>query len=776
MRPLRLMTALFVFVLLLSTAPLVADTWTGEASFSAGDLLLGKSGGFDVVKMTESDHLSVVGGPSLPCVQVNVALPDGSTVWSIRSLSAKYTELDGTFDVMPCARPRRISNPAIGIPYIKDAAIYGTDAFYPDKVAEQVGTSWDIAGQEFVTLRLYPVQYNPVTGKIRIATSINYEVSYDVNPAFTRKTYNFSERTRAETEKKIRRMAVNDEVLTPIPAWTGPATRSLAPGDYEHVVITTATYQNSFDGLMDYYTSIGVPSTLVTTDWIYSNYSGSNVEKIRAFVIDAHADWGSIYFLIGGDQDKVPCQFSMVNGENIPNDTFFADYDGDWKCEVYLGRAPITSTSEAAEFVSRTLDYMTNPPSGFGDEVFLMGFDLDSVSRGEGLMNYIIDRWLPTGLALSKEYDSESGGHESDVKGYINAGQNLTAHCDHCNTTIVGVGTHHHGSTISNSECDSFNNGSRRGLLNTLGCWPGAIDRACWGEVFVKNTGGGGVGFVGNTRYGWYMPGSFPESYSGRYLQKFFKVIWQEEYNNYHAGEAVGECKNDYYPTGGTYQYIFTEITLLGDPAVPLWTDVPQNPTVAFDGTIDPGFQCFTVNVSSGGTAVDGALVCLKMGTDIYERKLTNSAGNADIVINPLGSGTLDVTVTGPNILLYNGSCTVNGGTIPDLAVTLVLDKAEYSWKDSIFQDLAVANSTGSNQNTKLWLNITLPNSSTYPGSGYLSSSPWPLTVPANDILTGTLSTTVPPGTPTGSYVFNAFIGPDPGIVDEDHKPFEVVN
>ena len=604
----RIIVRTVVFSVLLSTLASLAfaSSFTGEAVFSPRDLVFARKAGFDVLTLKDADPVALPGRPMLPAVEVDVALPRGAVVSGVRLLDARFVEIGGTFDVIPCPRPRRIDNPPLGNPFIKDAATYGRNAFFPEKAVEEAGT-WNLAGQEFVTVRLFPVGYNPVSGKVRLAEFLSYEVFYDVDPGRSARTYNFSPRVRALYRDMLRQRAVNPGAVS-IPAGTGGGGRSLPPGDYEYVVVTNTAFENAFDPLVKYYTRIGIPAKVVTTSWIAANYSGGSLEEqIRAFIADANAAWGTIYVLIGGDTGQVPCRAVSPDGDDMPNDTYYADYDGDWKIEVYVGRAPADSTAEIDTFVSKILAYMVTPPAGFGDEVFMMGFDLDSSTPSEELMKYIHDNYMPSWADYDSEYDSEPGSHLDDCRNYMNSGHSVTNHSDHSGTDCVGIGYINHGTLFFNGDAASFTNGGRTGVFYTLGCWPGNYAaQDCFGEELVKNPGGGAVAFVGNSRYGWYVVGS-NNYYSSKYDKKFFKALWVG--NHYRVGETLGESKNDAFPKDSLERYVFTELNLQGDPAMPLWTLVPGDYTCTFDKTIGTGPQSFTVNVKAVRPASPSAWV-----------------------------------------------------------------------------------------------------------------------------------------------------------------------
>jgi len=166
------------------------------------------------------------------------------------------------------------------------------------------------------------------------------------------------------------------------------------------------------------------------------------------------------------------------------------------------------------------------------------------------------------------------------------------------------------------------------------------------------------ITFTGNTRSGWYNPGSV-STLSHLYEKKWWQALFQN--NHYLVGATLSSSLNSFYPTDKTYKYIYKELNLLGDPGLHLWTLNPTTMTVTHDSTILPGSQNFTVNVKSG-LNLEGALVCVMQDPDVYAYGTTNSSGNAVLSIAPAGGGSMTVTVTAQNKKYYQGSVTVSGG------------------------------------------------------------------------------------------------------------------
>jgi hypothetical protein len=200
-----------------------------------------------------------------------------------------------------------------------------------------------------------------------------------------------------------------------------------------------------------------------------------------------------------------------------------------------------------------------------------------------------------------------------------------------------------------------------------MGCDPAAYDVSdCIAEHFVQNTNGGGIAFIGNSRYGWYEYYTY-DTLSMGYDIHFFKSLFQE--NLYHLGAAFSDHKNDgyqEYPGDEYYQYCYTELTLLGDPELPVWTENPSTFVVDHPQEIPLGSSSFTVHVeTTSGSNVENAYVCLWKGDEIYERGFTNAGGNVTFTITPETGGSMSVTVTKQNSLPSETTAQVTEGNLP---------------------------------------------------------------------------------------------------------------
>lgn len=473
----------------------------------------------------------------------------------------------------------------------------------------------------------------------------------------------------------LHRMVTNPEdvKLAHAPASLAPSgVRGVAPGEYEYVIITQTDWVDDFQPLADWRTKQGMPATIVTTDWIYNEggYAGAELKQIRAFVADAHTTWGATYFLLGGDTDLFPYHVHPITvpghgTDDIANYTYYADYDEDWICEVHLGNASVRSAAQISAFVEKVFTYEKNPPlTDYATHAAFFAFDIHwcGDAHGESFKeDYITGPHLPPSWTLSTEYDSEPGTHKADVLAYLSQGHHLVNHFDHCNSEVMGVGWICHSELMLISDVAALTNGGRPSILFSIGCHPCYFPAtACIGEVFMQHTNGGTVAFIGNTGIAWEGPAYDPDKYSLGQDRLFYRNLF--DYGIERLGENFTILKNDEYDPYdplNLHQYAFTQLHLLGDPGMPVWTADPQGLTVSHDDSVNAGQPCsFSVEVSNTGGPLDGATVCLWKEGEVYEVAQTVS-GAAIFELPAMTDGVLYVTTVLHDYLPYEGQALV---------------------------------------------------------------------------------------------------------------------
>jgi hypothetical protein len=188
----------------------------------------------------------------------------------------------------------------------------------------------------------------------------------------------------------------------------------------------------------------------------------------------------------------------------------------------------------------------------------------------------------------------------------------------------------------------------------------------CIAEHFViYNSNQAGVAFTGNTRDGWYYVG-YPESLSAQLDRDWWKAVFLNSQDN--LGKAIIWSKHQFGTGANIRKHCEWTFNLLGEPAMPIWTDTPDSFDVTHPSELLIGSSSFTVHVEKvGGGNIQDAYVCLWKDDEVYLRDYTNY--NGDVTFNPSPStgGILYVTVTKHNYLPYEGSAQVSYDSPPEI-------------------------------------------------------------------------------------------------------------
>ena len=677
---------LFIFVLTAVTALMMyqgayaAQETAVTLNFEKDQFIIDQLAGYDRLRLKEGSISGQAGEPAMPALQIRVAIPSGSRATDIIVRPVDSQVIPGTYRIYPGQRPARLDGsppPPFTEP---DPEIYGSNELYPAQPASLTGQT-DLAGQQMAVVTVSPMQVVPATGELILHRELDITVLSEPGFISEERYAKFTAKNRSHYEQMVRGMVVNPEDVFLQPALTAPS-KSLPSGDFDHVIITSSSYTSYFDDLVEWHNKRGLRDTVVTTTYIYGNYSGSNnQQKIRNFIIDARSTWGTMYFLLGGEDDTVPFKYQTYYGESIPSDNYYADYDDDWTWEVYVGRLSGSSSTQFSTAIDKIINYEKNPPtSNFAEDVLLIGMDLTLASEppyytltaAEDLKE-TIDGYIPWGFNVTKVYDSHGGDHEANTISALNAGQNLVNHADHSNNNIMGLGYLNHGSwALYNSDVDALTNNGQPCNLVTMGCWANDMTYSDGiGEHFViYNPNRAGVSFTGNTRSGWFYVG-YTEYLSCQLDRDWWRGLFN--YDQYLLGHTLAWAKHqfdeDSDPDVGPY--CEWTLCLLGDPAMPLWTEDPSSLTVTHPGSLPTGSSSFLVHVESGGSDVASAYVCLWKQGDVFLTGITNGSGDVTFTPSPGATGTMYVTVTKHNYVPYEGSATVvTGGSDPSITVS----------------------------------------------------------------------------------------------------------
>lgn len=431
--------------------------------------------------------------------------------------------------------------------------------------------------------------------------------------------------------------------------------------------------------------------------WVVLGGDDSVVPTRMAYIPDGYGDSGS-------DGSYVPADsyYGDLNGTgHTPydwdgdNDGLYGEYsaDGiDLSMEAYVGRFSATSSSAMTSLVNNILNYEKSPPNGtwFKRAVLAGAYSnydtsttgnnttdearLKEAIRGDFIPNSTYDAYTlyEGGGIWPSTYSSNASLTTSNLISAIDTGAFMVNLAGHGSNTGIyrriwssddGDGVCESGEyydTSYYSTSASQNNGGKKPLFYNDACNNGNFDSTwCLTEDILRDVG---IGAVGAGRVSWYAVGWTKGTDGGWYNQGHDYRFWEQFFaGNYQPGKALALSHSDYISDKTVHNRQvwknLVQYNLMGDPEIPVWTQVPSNFTVTYSDPIPtPGNYQFTI--TDGSNPVSGARVTLMDGSTFWGTSVSDSSGKATMNL-PQMTASMTLTVTKHNFNPYIRTVTV---------------------------------------------------------------------------------------------------------------------
>ncbi len=666
-----ILTMIFVFSL------------TYDFSFEQSDLTITKIGEYDFLQLKNCDYIHETGNPELPLKSFSFSIPYNAHITNVYIDNTNIQKINGTYSIYPAQKAVPISY-KINNDFQINNIIYSTNEIYPNNPIISYSTG-SIAGYKIVNVLLSPIQYNPVTEEIYLINNGTIHIEYDFQSPKTNIPY----LPEDQAIKRISNIVLNDyDINKNAPIRNAFNKGILLDSDtIEYVIITSSTFDTIFERLAEWKTQKGTPACVVTTDWIYANYSGTDhAEQVRNFIIDANSTWNTIYVLLGGqcdyenNEEIVPRRdvYYTSSGagyysdeDTIPSDLYYSDLDGDWNADgdaiwgekydnvdlysdIYVGRAPVKTIEQAQGFVNKVFTYEKTPYYGYEKKLMLSSGVLWDTYEGDTIYQNTIANMVPADWTVTKLYEKYGNLSHTAFIDSIEKGYGLGHLVGHGNEYAIYTTNASYWNYV---DADTMTNMPKVGIFNSIACFVGALDEVqngdSYAELLVNNPNGGAYATIMNTRYGWgYPPSIGPSEIIDT---NFYHDIYKN--NEYILGQVHAYSKDAYVPYASWNSievWCIYELTLFGDPETDIWTDNPDTMTISCDDSIPIGSYSMTLNITdkNTGTPLDNAKVCISdPSQSIYYTGYTNTSGNVTITVSSSFPETLLIIATKHNYI-----------------------------------------------------------------------------------------------------------------------------
>ncbi|MBQ6062053.1 MAG: hypothetical protein IJK87_00295 [Prevotella sp.] len=497
---------------------------------------------------------------------------------------------------------------------------------------------------------------------ITLNDSTNNEISYFIKDDLT--------------EQLVRENVVNPEdmalYLEMLPSLTEPNETPVNRESYDYIIVTNETLKPSFARLVEWKTTKGVKTKIITLEEIlgkYENTTFSTPYKIKLTLYneftkklnnkDGHA---LQYVLLGGDDSVIPTQYCqgsyygrdslgrriLVTKSNIPTDLYYStltgqnnlSWDGNrngilgevneginFTPSVSLTRLPVRTNEEVIVFVNRILQYeKDNLADGWKNNMLMVGNELDTiyiennvaVSDAQYKGDYIYEKYIQPNWhgTIKKFYDTwtDFSGRESydlsanNLQYQLASGYNFVNIMTHGDSTIWALETDWY-----TREHAYMLNSSIPMIITTSACLTNAYDSEddpCLSEALLRNANCNVLGYFGPSREGLFVSGKTIDQ-SNLYNAEFYKALFTGKHKNF--GTIIRTAITKLIVLNK--RWVFLSTNACGDPEMPIYTEIPNT------------FSQCSININGDSidihVGVDSANVCIMsyndLGASFYE-------------------------------------------------------------------------------------------------------------------------------------------------------------
>jgi len=391
--------------------------------------------------------------------------------------------------------------------------------------------------------------------------------------------------------------------------------------------------------------------------------TGATREEIRDYILEAYETWDPVpsYVLLVGAVSEIPA--FITGGTPCVTDHPYACVDGDdFMADLFVGRLPAANASELDVIVAKIRGYEMSPdmtdPAWFTRALMVgTSYQEGGTPAVTALMTkrIIRERLLERGFTqVDTVFYPPTRYGNGPVDTAVNRGVSL----------INGRGWGNYDGwgypQYLTNDVYGLSNGWKLPVVTSIYCGTGNYARnPCFGEAWLRagtpSEPKGAVAFWGSswtgtsTRwnncmdYGIYqallvsgLTTCGPAMYCGKLAQ----------YDNFPLPDDSFDLR--------VYFHVYN---LLGDPALEMWTTVPRVLHVEHAATYPVGSSAFEVRVlDAGGMPVANARVCLS-SSQVQQVACSDQSGMTRFAVATSVADTMLVTVTGRNLLTYQGTC-----------------------------------------------------------------------------------------------------------------------
>lgn len=631
-----------------STIVITLELPEGALSLEQAESLYGQPGrGFVRLDLSGSTYTGSPGSPSLPMISAAIDAPIGAEA-KLTVEPGDFVEIRSTLPVIPATQP---SPKIFGFSPVfnKDHRIYSADARYPGTLGELYDASAHgglARGHRLMSVRLYPIQYNPITGMIRIYRRLTARIEFNGGDWPANSSSVLEKGISRDWDEMVGRLCLS-------PLKRHPDFKLSKAGDLYFDIFYGSSFQTAAKRFADWKSRLGYKVRL-------SDAGGWTAQAIRDSI--RFRQPAATYVILisdpnAGGLDSLPTSGSSYTG-GFKTDLYYSELDGTgYLPDLFLGRISVRTPAEAEIAVDKIIGYQQGDfgSAGYlwlGKALFIAGYDASFQWLGRSTNRYCHDILKREGYTEVDTLVMASGEEQDRIVARLNQGRAWAVYTAHGSSTGWSIGG---SSSFTSDEVTSLvHNDDRPAMVSGHCCLSNNFTYSsgdCFGEAWPKLDGRGAVAYFG----------SVPLTYwdEDDWLQRrYFDAI----YDSVPGTPGLRMTEPGRYTQYGLFwidlntntslkQYYFEAYHLLGDPSAPIWTGTPKSLAVEHPPIARPQADTMNVTVydSATGQPAPGALVCVwsRSQPTMHRTAFSGSDGVAFVPMEPCPIGdTLLVTAS----------------------------------------------------------------------------------------------------------------------------------
>jgi GNAT superfamily N-acetyltransferase len=579
---------------------------------------------YRILHLEDETSLQIKGEPELPVLRRGIMI-DGGSRMSVNILRAEYQEFD--LAVAPSKGKVSINDNYNEIPYTF-GELYNEDSFYPGDIA---GLSEPYILRDFrgINLQINPVQYNPVSGKVRVYCSLEVEV-YAEGAGIVNVLNSQPEHIVKEFGKVYERHFVNyQEYLR--------NERYPEVGEVPGKILVVC--YDDFMEAMTPYVNWKKQKGIVTEIVAISDIGTSSTQLLNYLVTTYEEDDELTWVLLVGDAQQIPV---IYNYGTYAGDVYFAEVAGtDSYPDIMVGRFSAESIADVETQVERTIYYERDIIDGDWMQkaagcAYNGGPAGQHYEGGWEHMGYIRDDLLEYGYLQVDEIYEGQGASTQVLADAINEGRGVINYLGH------GEDQNYYSIPFYENDVYSLENVGMLPFISNGACLIGNFaPMTCFAEYWLRATDDNGnaigaIGFLASSISQWIGDPEYGQD-------EFVDLLCAEEKQT--IGGLWYNCIN--YAMEMTTEWDeFACWNLFGDPNVMLRSKIPQEIELSHMPAIFMGLPTFEIEAEEAEI-----LVCISRDNEIIASGFTDAEGIVELDISsaPQVPGILTITATGFN-------------------------------------------------------------------------------------------------------------------------------